>query len=314
VNRIWKLRSVVFKKIVVPLDGSKVAEQALSYAVDMVKAYNGELMLLRACDLPVGMIDYCGQAYYELQAQSQDDAERYLERVRQSLELDRPVHTRTLLGHTSDSILAATEAYQADLVVMTSHGKSGIDRWLLGSVAESFARRSTCPVLVLRRGDEYAPPLGKKILVPLDGSELAEGVLPLAMAMAKRADGEVVLLRSHAPSLLRSYEFAGHDMYPHAEDAKTGESAPVVAKEYLAEREEQLQKNFIKARVSSRFSVDYAPEAILRTAEEEKVDLIAMTSHGATGIAKWVFGSVAEKILRHADCPILLLKSEWSRP
>jgi nucleotide-binding universal stress UspA family protein len=298
------------KKLVVPLDGSKIAEKALDAAVYLARAYQTKLLLVQVCALPVTMVEAMGPNYYQLREDCLKSSERYLTETAEKLNLGDQVEVKVVEGHPTDLLLDVCDEFQADMVIMTSHGRSGIDRWFLGSVTENFARRSVCPVLVLRGDKKVSVPLGHKILIPLDGSTLAEGILPAAQQLAKEANGELVLLRSHHGTT--SYEFASHDVYPGHESREGGVDGAQLAEKYLSETAQKISEE-TGLKVSHNLTDNYPPEGILKGAQECEADLIAMTSHGATGLAKWIFGSVAEKVLRHADRPVLILKSEWSR-
>lgn len=297
----------MFKRILVPLDESKLAEEALPFAADLIDESEGEFLLARVCDLPSGAMVLGSDIYNKLLRGWKDNAENYLERMCGSLDSQRPIHKKVLTGHAIEELLAQEGKFGADLILMTTHGESGLERWFLGSVAEGLARRAECPVLIIRSGGNLKPPLGKKIVVPLDGSAFAEQVLPLAVSMAQRTQGELVLVRAHQDSA--SYEFMSHDLYPDREDAKNRRTGEQIAQQYLEDTQSALKELYPKLAVSTKLSRAEAAGAILEEGESSGADLIAMTSHGATGPGKWIFGSVAEKLLRHSDCPVLVVKS-----
>ncbi len=298
----------MFQKIVVPLDGSKEAEHALDVALYFAKLYDAELLLIQVSDLPITMAESMGQKYLELREQLRQESIAYLKRLEAKLQLRDKVQTRVVEGHPVERLLEVCKEFSADLVVMTSHGRSGFERWLLGSVTESFARRSPAPVLILRGSNPVHLPLGKKILVTLDGSTTAEAILPVATSLAEQAQGELVLFHSYHDGVSNSFEFADHELYPPKEGERGLDEVADIARTYLDKKVETLKSSSVKA--VGKSSKSYPAEAILEMAEAEDVDLIALTSHGATGLTKWIFGSVAEKILRHADRPILIKNSD----
>jgi nucleotide-binding universal stress UspA family protein len=301
----------MLKTLVVPLDGSKTAESAIDTAVYLARAFGAKLLLVRVSHLPETMLEAMGPNYYDLESELRQSAEKYLAATARKIDLGDQLETKILEGHPTERLLEVCESADADLVVMTSHGRSGVERWLLGSVAENFARRSICPVLILRGDSKVTLPLGQKVLVPLDGSELAEGILPAAQELASQANGELILLRSHHKSAL-GFDFDSHDLYPPSEDRVRAVDGAQIAKEYLTQKAQEIGADS-GIKVSHYVTDSYPAEGILKEAEKTKADLIAMTSHGTTGLAKWIFGSVAEKVIRHADRPVLVLKSEWSR-
>lgn len=298
----------MFQKIVVPLDGSKEAEHALDVAVYFSKLYDADVLLVQTSDLPVTMAESMGQKYLELREELRQESIAYLKHLGEKLQLRDKVQTKVMEGHPVERLLEACKDFSADLVIMTSHGKSGLERWLLGSVTESFARRSPVPVLVLRGANPVHLPLGKKILVTLDGSTLAEAILPVATDLAEQAQGELVLFHSYHDGVSNSFEFADHELYPPKEGERDLNDVAQIAQTYLDKKVEALKSSSVKA--VGKSSKSYPAEAILEMAKTEDVDLIALTSHGATGLTKWIFGSVAEKILRHADRPILIKNSD----
>jgi len=301
----------MFKKIVVPLDGSDTAEKALVLAADLADPQDAEILLLRVSDFPIGSVEYGGLAFYNMQADCEKIAEQYLQTVKESIKSGPSVKTKLVSGHPVESLLRESKAFAADLVVMTSHGKSNLERWVMGTTAENFARRCPCPVLVTRSGKPFEVPLGKKVMVALDGSKLAEKVLPIAAAMVKRAQGELILFRSNSQQSKLSFEYATHDIYPPASDVQFRKKSLELAQEYLEKTAEAVRKEYSGFQVSTAFSELPAAEAILNEAEQQGVDLLAMTSHGATGPGKWFFGSDAERVLRHATRPILIVRSDW---
>ena len=263
----------MFQKIVVPLDGSKEAEHALDVAVYFSKLYDADVLLVQTSDLPVTMAESMGQKYLELREELRQESIAYLKHLGEKLQLRDKVQTKVMEGHPVERLLEACKDFSADLVIMTSHGKSGLERWLLGSVTESFARRSPVPVLVLRGANPVHLPLGKKILVTLDGSTLAEAILPVATDLAEQAQGELVLFHSYHDGVSNSFEFADHELYPPKEGERDLNDVAQIAQTYLDKKVEALKSSSVKA--VGKSSKSYPAEAILEMAKTEDVDLIA---------------------------------------
>lgn len=296
----------MFKKLVVPLDGSKDAEQALEVAVHLAKAYGSLLLLVQVFDFPPILVETMGQSYFEFRDQRQKDAERYLKETADRLALGDSVECKVIQGHPTDELLQACADFSCDLVVMTSHGSSGIERWLLGSVAESVAHRCPTSALVLRAGRPVSLPLGKKILVPLDGSARCEAALPMAAELAEKAGGELLFYHSYHSAFPNSFEYADHELYPPRDEVE--KNAAESSRSYLTGKADAVKRDK-GVEVTVTVDENYPAEGILELAKEQDVELISITSHGATGMAKWIFGSTAEKILRHADRPILVTRA-----
>lgn len=192
-------------------------------------------------------------------------------------------------GDPAQQILAAATLWEADLITMATHGRTGVARFVRGSVAERVLRTSTAPVLLCNRVGTEARSSCEHILVPLDGSKLAGEILPMVAALARRYGSRVSLLH-----------------------VGEGESDEALSAMDLARLEDSLSEHrFLleKAGVASlqllKATGDPASE-ILAIAEREQVDLVAMSTHGRSGVARWWFGSVAEAVLRTCPPPVLV--------
>jgi nucleotide-binding universal stress UspA family protein len=199
-------------------------------------------------------------------------------------------------------IAEAVRDRQADLVVMSTHGRGGLGRWIYGSVADQVLRTSDVPVLLISAADERPWP-GQapfRIVVPLDGSSVAEEALDPVVELAKALEGELVLLRVVEPPNygLELGESPKFSFQPDVELA--------VAKEYLAQVADRLTQT--GSAVESRAVVGSAPETIASIAREENAHLIAMATHGRSGLARVVLGSVATGTLQRASLPMLLVR------
>jgi len=176
----------MFKRILVPLDGSALAESAIPVAARLARAVGGTVILMQVVAVPaetgkVPIVIYSQQAIDK----SLSPALEYLERIAQSSTLYRnAVEIQTMSGATAPSIISAIDSLQADLIVMSSHGNTPIKRWTLGSVTQKIARHSSVPVLVLHEGkhtlsfaQQHDAEYPVAALVPLDGSSSSELVL-----------------------------------------------------------------------------------------------------------------------------------------
>jgi nucleotide-binding universal stress UspA family protein len=274
--------------ILVPLDGSRLAERALLFAERIVDA---RLVLLRAIDT-------------DADASAAAVATEYLDQIASSL-AKRASAPRTLLarGEPSTEIMRALNAQAADLVLMATHGRSGIGRWLHGSVADAMLRRSPIPTLLVPPEATRPWPTDRplRILVPLDGSELGEASLGPAGELARQMAADVVLLRVVLwPSFASTdsaevLAFDPHEMID-------------LARDYLGAVAARIQPG-LTGRVTYRTALARPVcEAIDHVADEEQVDVIAMATHGRGGLARLVLGSVAAGTLQHARVPLLLTR------
>jgi nucleotide-binding universal stress UspA family protein len=297
----------MFRKIMVPLDGSELAENALEPAISLAEKINGEILLLSAAvdDLALawsrpglGM-----EIVDELATHSRERLGVYLASVRKA-KRDSPVVVEFKVeeGDAAGVIVDTAAAEEVDLIIMSTHGRSGISRWLMGSVAERVLRNAPCPVLAVH--DEA---FFEHILITLDGSDLSECALEPGLAVARLLGGQVTLLRvgppeEAAPSLVSDLETA---------EAGLGEQ---VRDESYHRMESYLRRVAGSCSESLGRKVDIAPRtgavapAILDYIDFKGIDLVVMATHGRTGLRRWVYGSVTEKVLRKARCATLIVR------
>lgn len=283
-------------RILVPLDGSATAETVLPQVRRLLRRAPAELILLQV--VPHFPPDF-RTAFPALNG----EAERYMRRMAFQFVNDGvPARGFVRMGTAAETILETAERERVSLIAMSSHGRTGLPRWVFGSVAEKVLRASPVPILLVRsfphpldggvsRGHLEATPF-RTILVPLDGSEGALGILPGLKAFARPLDAHVVLLHVFEDS---PYEPTwGMPLRPL----------------------EQAQGTLVEACIPNRTEYrkgDVATE-ILKVAQEEGADLIAMATHGRSGPTRWVFGSVTEKVLRAAVTPLLVARRGWPGP
>jgi len=275
----------MFEKILVPLDGSETAEAVLEpLGALLASAESGTVTLLRVVPADEGGRPTGGW----------EEAEDYLRRVRTRLaERSLPAEVRVEPGDPAERVVAAAERDGVDLVAMTSHGRSGLDRLVRGSVAERVLRTVSAPLLLTT---PRAPTTGfRRILVPLDGSARAKAILPYASFVATHHGSEVVL-----------FEVENYEGPEGSTRALLRDPAAVAAT--LEPVAAELRAQGVAA-VRTAAEIGAPAGEILAAAEREEADLIAMTSHGRRGLARWWFGSTAEAVLRHARHPLLVVRA-----
>ena len=302
----------MYSKILVPLDGSKTAEKVLPYARHLAGKFKIPVELLAVLDIAEMATHVSAEKARHLDTMIEDG-------MRASTTYLRGIATTFPEGNVTctvekdraeEAIIGKAGADSGTLIAMATHGRSGMNRFLLGSVAEKVLRGSANP-LVLVRAKEEAKTSGeapfKSIIVPLDGSELAESVIPLAATMAKKLDLEVVLFRAyHMPY----NAYAGDDdAYAMVNYDELLDSVRDEAKEYLDKQVAEVKKLGV-ARVSALSKEGSASDEIIALGHKTPEGLIAMCSHGRSGLGRWVLGSVAENVVRHSDAPVLVVRAK----
>jgi nucleotide-binding universal stress UspA family protein len=283
----------LFERILVPLDGSETAEAALAY----VALLPSERVRLLAVESDrANLTAVCTTAR---------DCRTYLEAVAAPLrEQGRAVDTVVVFGSPAEQILALAAA--ADLVVMGSHGHGGARRFVLGSVADEVARHAPVPVMIVRGASKSssAPAVQvTRIVVPLDGSELAEQAVAMAAAVADDLGVPVHLMRVLDVDALRATVQAG--IHAAAAYLRSQEEIQRYAEEYLAEQVQQLRNRDLTATAEV---LTGSPAVTLLDAMRPD-DLVVMTTHGRGGVRRMLLGSVADKLVRAAAAPVLLVRA-----
>ncbi|MEZ6184319.1 MAG: universal stress protein [Planctomycetota bacterium] len=282
----------MYTKILLPLDTSDMARKILLPLGSLLGAEPIEwVTLLGVVDEGAGK-DAQDAEFSELQA-VQEELTRQGVRAR----------VRMKTGKPAEGILDAVDELKPDLVAMATHGRSGISRWIRGSVAERVLRHCPVPVLMCNKASlDGVSPHGafSSIVVPLDGSELAAEVLPHVREVAKLYGSTLHLIRVQ-PFLYSTVADLGP--MPAAWEPENITKA-------LEPTADALRKEGFVVRVHAGLG-DEALE-IIKLAERQHADLIALTTHGRSGVSRWAFGSVAERVVRHAPCPLLLLRHQES--
>lgn len=318
----------MFERILVPLDGSPRAEQALPVAARIARASGGSVILLQVVSPP---IDYGGGlTQTPLMTEEVIETElalssSYLDRVAKARELaEIETTTEVMFGLPAQDILAIAESRSVDLIVMCSHGRTGFTRWVLGSVAQKIAHHCPVPLLVLREGKllplESPPDAARHLtaLVPLDGSPLAEAALVsaanLVAALVAPAAGAL-----HLMQVVKQLSTTADEGFITQLNEETVERA----KTYLMSVKERLQAGLKDRKLTIIWSVALdadAADAIIGTAEQREqqegaeglggCDLIAMSTHGRSGLERWVMGSVMERVLGATKLPMLIVRPQ----
>jgi nucleotide-binding universal stress UspA family protein len=201
---------------------------------------------------------------------------------------------------------AAVEKYT--LIAMATHGYSGLNRWLLGSVAEKVLRGSSNPLLLVRATEKPARwdiPALKSLLVPLDGSEMAQTVLPLVQSLGKSFNAGVMLLRIYGVPY-GAYS-AGEGFYDTTHLDNFAAQLRNEAEEYLEQKAAALRSHGIDE-VSCHAKEGLDADEIISFAQSTSDTLVVMCTHGRSGLKRWVLGSVTETVVRHCEKAVLIVR------
>jgi nucleotide-binding universal stress UspA family protein len=300
----------MFKHILVPLDGSHFAEAAVPYAVELARSANARLTLVLAHE-PALALAGMGEAPppIELEQQVREQESQYLSETAGMLVASGYPLTRfeELDGAAGPELAEAATRIGADLVVMATHGRGAIGRLWFGSVADYLVRHLTIPVLLVhpaREPTRAGPPALRSILVALDLSDAALAALEPVVAMAQLTQGHVTLV--HVMEPLFRMEAPGFP-FPVPLDPAFLEQSEAQAQKRLDEVADGLRDRGIS--VCSRVVTSTGPAAgLLDVLAGERFDLIALTTHGAGGVKRLLLGSVADKVIRGTEKPVLVVR------
>ncbi len=286
----------MFERILAPLDRSRIAEQVLPAVAELAGAFGSEVALVDVCAMDGGEEARACHLYVGMKA---DELRVRLGGTAAS------VKTAVVPGMADQEILRYAEAGGVDLIVMSSHGQSGVKRWSLGGTVDRVLKQSNIPLLVIRASE---PPQHRsvfsRIAVPVDGSASSAAILPLVAQLAGTLKSEVVLLRVIEPGK-QVRTIGGIDYVPFKE--RDMESTRAACGEYLQKVSAGLSE--AGARVSCEVRMGEAAEEILRLAGERDCTLIALSSHGHSKVRLWTMGSVVSRIVHRGAQSVLLVPS-----
>lgn len=297
----------MFKKILVPLDSSELAERALIPARQLAQKYDAELILLTVPELAPALsalvYTYDVPAFSDNADNDRAEAEQYLNhRLYAVRESGLRAHTVIQEGDPAEVILSVAEAEDVDLIIMSTHGYTGLDHWVMGSVAERVLQHAPCPVYVVRTRDPI-----KKVLITLDGSKLAEQALAPGMALAHGLKAETTLLRVKELAAQPELESVYHlDALEEGLGQSIMEDYYSTVDAYLEEKRDQLGKANVQETVALRGRHPAAD--IVEYVRDNDINLVVMATHGRTGLRRWLYGSVAQKVMRITPSAMLIVR------
>jgi nucleotide-binding universal stress UspA family protein len=300
--------------ILVPLDGSRLAAQAVPYATALAHAFDARITLLAVIEPAPHRGPMPHPDATEIDARRIATSMAYLESMAAAIRApDRTVIAAVRHGNPAPAIIAHAEAAGCDLIAMVSHGRTGLNRPRMGSVAQHVARHAGVPTLVVRATGETRPSADgvtiTSVTVTLDGSALAEEALPLGTAIARRLAVPLTLLRvipTHMQFVTTGWEGAYSD--PATEETE-GEAERDTAAylDAIAAREPGSEID-IRTRWQ-RSPANEADEDLVACLARDPTGLAVVASHGRGGVLRWVLGSTAEYLVERGPCPILIVRA-----
>ncbi len=305
------------RRILVPLDGSDLSERVIPWADELAAAMHAEVELVRVLERDITSDALLGEVGFgepfsgstaadpagvgaAEEQRPQKEARLALAHARTLFQRVQTVQDRVLEGDPAEAIVARVGEVDADLIAMATHGRTGVARTVLGSVAGAVVHKSPVPVLVVRDGLTSPARVPQRALVPLDMSDLGEAGLRAIEPLARELRLQLILfhaLELPPPTLPVQGAAIPLGLPPsHTPDE-------VLA--YLEGLAARLKSNAVDAVV--QIGAGAAAEETARAAEEHGTDMIAMSTHGRTGLARWVLGSVTEGVIARANVPVLVV-------
>jgi nucleotide-binding universal stress UspA family protein len=307
----------MYRLVQVPLDGSSFAEHALPLAVSLAQRDGATLQVVRVHD-PIADLDFDRRASFEatldseLIERSQADLDATIERLREVADIG--MSSALVKGPVAEAIAQQAAVEGADLMVMTTHARGTLGRYWFGSVADALVRQSLLPILIVRPQEAAADvshrPLLRHVLIPLDGSALAEQALEPALALGGESQAEYTLLRVVTPVIavtpdVKSRRVSGLNTSLLRELEELHRRRQDKAAEYLEQLARRLRARSLG--VHTRVVLDnQVAAAILEESLTIGADVIALTTRGQGGLKRLLLGSVADKLIRGATTPVLV--------
>lgn len=303
-------RAPPFRSILAPLDGSPFGEAALPWATALAAASRAKLRLVLVHQMPPAVWNEdAARLFTRVELAVRRSERDYLRRLAAHARRSRiQVATAVLDGPVGRTLLEYVADSGADLVAMSTHGRGPLQRAWLGSVADELLRTLQVPLLLVRpvEGEPPAPATlaGGELLVPLDGSGLAEAVLAPAAGIARAFGAPVTLLQVVPPVVLATDPALP---FPQGFDEELTAAARDDAQDYLDGVAERLREEGVRATAVAALGGNPA-ETVLDASRAPGVRMVALATHGRGGVRRLVLGSVADKLVRGAERPVLVVR------
>ena len=299
----------MFDPILVPLDGSLLAECVLPHASAIARAFNSRVMLLRALDR--NQAAEKAQLFDLLNWQiNKTGAKLYLEKTSARLQKsDLRVEVTVLEGLVAESITDFAQSQGMKLIILSSHGRSGLSQWGLSSVTQKIIFSAPTSVLIIRAHQPTASDLDERlytrIMVPLDGSRRAENVLPIVTVLARFHQSRIHLVHVvRAPEMARQMPLAREDVD--------------LSNRIIARNREEAIRYLDQVRLHSPLegidvethllTGDNAASALHEFSDQENIDLVALSAHGYSGNNRWPYGSMVNNFILYSKVPLIIVQ------
>ena len=293
----------MFEKILLPLDGSELAEVVLPYGEELATRLGSEVILFHVCRPENKQFCHMNQVYLDGMAEAV--RRRMMKRRAKSREVK--VKSEVLLGEPVETICDYVEKNDIGLMIMGASGASGFKLWRLGSITDKVFRTVPIPAMLIRaQKAKGRKKLFNRILLPLDGSDASKAALPVAEELATKLKASVTLFRMARRTYIYGQYGEGEPMAT-IDYTKLDAVEEKLARDYLINTEKELRQKDIAVTHNVVFATDPANE-IIELGKRVNADLVVMSTRGRSPIGRWVFGSTAEKVLRQGEIPLILVR------
>jgi nucleotide-binding universal stress UspA family protein len=302
----------MFERILLPLDGSELAEISLPYAEELASELGSEVILYHVREHEHVQQEHMHQMYLDRLAES---VQHNISKAR-SMGAEAKVTTKVEAGEPTENICNIVDKNKVDLIIMTAVSTSGIKVGkMLGSVVDHVCRTVPIPVLILRPHNiqqaSEKERLISRLLIPLDGSELSKLALPVGEDLAANLKASITLFQManqirlyNADMYGTSLTFVDYTQFDEEEKARVGKEMSALE---IDLKGKGLDVTHV---VTSGFD---AAGDIIEVSKKVRANLVVMSTHGRSGLTRWVLGNVAEKVLRHGETPLLLVHARAGR-
>lgn len=307
----------MYRRILVPLDGSKTAEAIIPHVANLAKHNEAVVYFAQVIEPATrsGIINIDQEQEITFKPQKIDKAKTYLERWQEKFAQDGlSAEILLLRGVAVDAILNAIEEMAIDLLAISSQGRSGLKKAIYGSVSAALLNRASCPLLIARSDTEISLKTNNRILVPIDGSKNSEQILPHVQHIARLYEAKIILVRvirsaNHRAAFVNLEKEIHEEIVPEHLLSQLGKHQELdrikTAKHYLLNWRNQFQEHGYDVEVHLLYGRPV--DSIIEVAQRSQPDLIAMTSSAKVGLEQFVYGSVASGLLNRLARPMLVV-------
>lgn len=302
----------MFNRILLPLDRSALAECVLPHAIAIARAFESYVTLLHVMDTPREV--RWRRAMDPLNWQIRKaEATTYMNKVELRLQAaGLPTETHILEGFAAQQVIGFSDTHASQLIILSSHGQSGLSEWGASSVVQKIAQRARTSVMIVRAAQPVVPDVTglryQRILVPLDGNQRAEYILPAAATLALAHDAQIVLVHLvQQPALPRR-------MPPSREDVELADQLVARNQAEATQYLDQLQAR-IAGKVEARVLVsDHFAATLHALVEQEQIDLVLLSAHGVSSQIRGPYGDLAGNLIVYGTTPLVIMQESSQTP